>query len=166
VTQVATPGPSILPASSDERRRALAIKLTVLARHMWLTFDQRADKIGLTRAKWSVVAEVASNPGATQRNIAAALQVTDVTAGRLIDRLCAEGFLERNPDPEDRRAYRVYTLPPAEPLLKELGMLADEHQRLAFAGLEEADLAELETLLDTISRNVGNGRGKPQGAAG
>ena len=147
-------------APSDERRRALAIKLTVLARQLWLTFDQRADKVGLTRAKWSVVVEVARNPGSTQRSIAAKLQVTDVTAGRLIDRLCAEGYLERHPDPEDRRAYRVFPTAPVQPLMEELSTLADEHSRLAFAGLDEADLAELERLLDRIARNVETGRGR------
>jgi MarR family transcriptional regulator for hemolysin len=139
---------------SAERRRALAIKLTVLARQLWLTFDQRADKIGMTRAKWSVVAAASRTPGATQRNIAARLQVTDVTAGRLIDRLCAEGFLERHEDPEDRRAYRVYPTAPAKPLMDQLGGLADAHARQAFAGLTEKDLATLEKLLDVISRNV------------
>jgi MarR family transcriptional regulator for hemolysin len=146
---------------SDEQARALAIKLTVLARQLWHTFDQRAEKIGLTRAKWSVVAEVAKTPGATQRGVAAALQVSDVTAGRLIDRLCAEGFLERHEDPQDRRAYRVYTKPPAEPLLEALSALAEAHTGQAFAGFDGADLAELERLLDAISRNVGEARGKP-----
>jgi MarR family transcriptional regulator for hemolysin len=143
------------------RRRALAIKLTVLARQLWLSFDHRADKIGLTRAKWSVVAEASRNPGATQRSIAAALQVTDVTAGRLIDRLCAEGYLERHPDPEDRRAYRVFPTDPAQPLMEELSVLADAHAAQAFANLGEADLDRLERLIDAIARNVETDRAKP-----
>jgi MarR family transcriptional regulator for hemolysin len=145
---------------SAERKRELAIKLTVLARQLWLTFDQSADKIGMTRAKWSVVAAVSHTPGVTQRNIAARLQVTDVTAGRLIDRLCAEGFLERHEDPEDRRAYRVYPTAPAKPLMDQLGVLADAHATQAFAGFDEADLATLETMLDAVSRNVTSRREK------
>ena len=41
------------------------MKLTVIARQLWLDFDQDAEKIGLTRAKWSVVAEANRDPGAT-----------------------------------------------------------------------------------------------------
>jgi MarR family transcriptional regulator for hemolysin len=145
---------------SAERKRELAIKLTVLARQLWLTFDQRADKIGMTRAKWSVVAAASRTPGATQRNIATRLQVTDVTAGRLIDRLCAEGFLERHEDPEDRRAYRVYPTAPAKPLMDQLSQLADQHARQAFAEFDEADLDRLEALLDAVSRNVSSERDK------
>jgi MarR family transcriptional regulator for hemolysin len=152
--------PDLTPTRSDDRRQALSVKLTVLARQLWLTFDQRAEKIGLTRAKWSLVAEVSRHPGATQRAIAAKLQVTDVTAGRLIDRLCAEGYLERHEDPEDRRAYRVYPTPPTEPLMDQLQALAHEHSSQAFSGFTDEDLSKLEGYIDAISRNVTNGRAK------
>jgi MarR family transcriptional regulator for hemolysin len=152
-----SPTPVNMP---DDPRRHLAAKLTVLARQLWLTFDQRAEKIGLTRAKWSLVAEVANNPGSTQRAIAAKLQVTDVTAGRLIDRLCAEGYLERHEDPGDRRAYRVYPTAPAKPLMDQLQTLANSHALQAFAGFEDEDLTRLAGYLETIARNVGHERAK------
>jgi MarR family transcriptional regulator for hemolysin len=143
------------PPAIDERKKALAMKLTVIARQLWLEFDQDAERIGLTRAKWSVVAEANRDPGATQRSIATRLQVTDVTAGRLIDRLCAEGLLERHENPEDRRAYRVYPTAPAQPMLAKLQELATDHARDAFAGFDEAELAQLDSLLESLSRNLG-----------
>jgi MarR family transcriptional regulator for hemolysin len=143
----------------DEQKKALAIKLTVLARQLWLTFDQEAERIGLTRAKWSVVAEANRDPGATQRNIAMRLQVTDVTAGRLIDRLCAEGLLERHENPEDRRAYRVYPTAPAQPILARLQDLATVHAREAFTGFSDDQLAEFDEMLEAIARNLGKMRG-------
>jgi MarR family transcriptional regulator for hemolysin len=143
------------PPATDEQKKALAMKLTVIARQLWLEFDQDAEKIGLTRAKWSVVAEANRDPGATQRMIATRLQVTDVTAGRLIDRLCAEGLLERHENPEDRRAYRVYPTEPAQPMLAKLQELATDHAREAFAGFDEDQLAQLDSLLDSLARNLG-----------
>ena len=157
---VVTPKPSAAAQAPYGRKKTLAMKLTVLARQLWLTFDQRAEKIGLTRAKWSLVAEVANNPGATQRSIAAKLQVTDVTAGRLIDRLCAEGYLERHEDPEDRRAYRVYPTEPAKPLTDQLQVLTARHAQEAFAGFSDEDLERFEAYLEAVTRNVGGGRGK------
>ncbi|CAN7542793.1 MarR family transcriptional regulator [Phenylobacterium sp. LjRoot225] len=151
--------PTVASSPLDERKMAMGVKLTVIARQLWLDFDQDAEKIGLTRAKWSVVAEANRAPGATQRMIAMRLQVTDVTAGRLIDRLCAEGLLERHENPEDRRAYRVYPTEKAQPVLAQLQELAASHAREAFAGFQTEDLAELEGLLDAISRNLGKTRG-------
>jgi MarR family transcriptional regulator for hemolysin len=132
----------------------LGAKLTVLSRQLWLNFDQGVERAGLTRAKWSLIAAVARAPGTTQRVIATMLQVTEVTAGRMIDRLCADGYLERREDPQDRRAYRVHLTPAARPVLDQMSQTATIHTNAAFAGLEEEDLAKLEDILEIMSKNI------------
>jgi MarR family transcriptional regulator for hemolysin len=136
------------------QKRAIGRKLAVISRQLWLRFDQRVQSSGLTRAKWSLIAAVAVNPGATQRLIAGRLEVTEVTAGRLIDRLCADGLLERRENPNDRRGYCVFLTPAAQPLLQTMGEVARVHEDEAFAGIDDQDLELLDKLLDTISRNV------------
>lgn len=127
---------------------------------MRTTFDQRVEPLGLTGAKWTVIAVVASQPGATQRTIASALDVTEVTAGRLIDRLCEAGHLERRLDPEDRRAYRIYLTKSAAPLLKQLAQVAAVCESEAFAGFSAADLKRLDGYLEKILQNIAKPRGK------
>ena len=58
----------------------------MVARHLRQGFDQSVERSGVTRAKWTLIAAVARIPGATQRKIAEALEVKEITAGRLIDR--------------------------------------------------------------------------------
>jgi MarR family transcriptional regulator for hemolysin len=128
--------------------------LTVIARQLRMTFDKSAERSGLTRAKWTLIAAVARNPGATQRTIAEALEVREITAGRLIDRLCNEGYLKRRENPSDRRAYCVYLTPAAQPLLDRLEEIAKSREAEIFAELEVEDLEKLDALLDVISRNL------------
>ncbi len=136
------------------RKRSVALKLTVVARQLRLSFDQAVERSGLTRAKWHLIVAVARNPGATQRLIAEALEVREITAGRLIDRLCNEGYLKRRESPNDRRAYCVYLTPAAQPLLDKLEELAKIHEKQIFAGFADQDLEKLDELLELISRNV------------
>src|SRR4030081_3781898 len=136
------------------RKRSVALKLTVVARQLRVTFDQSAERSGLTRAQWTLIAAVARNPGATQRLIAEALEVREITAGRLIDRLCDEGYLRRDENPSDRRAYCVYLTPAAQPLLDKLDELAKLHEAAIFAGFEADDLEGLEALLDAVARTL------------
>ena len=143
---------------SDDRKKSVASKLGVIARQLWMNFGQRVEKLGVTRAKWTLIAAVAREPGATQRTIATLLQVTEATAGRLIDRLCTDGYLERRENPGDRRSYRIYLTPAAQPVLERLGDVASVHLNEAFVGLSDKDLAKLELLLDAISRNIGPSR--------
>jgi len=143
-----------LTIAPTTKKRAIALKLAVLARQLRLSFDQEVEQSGLTRAKWHLIATVARHPGATQRIIAAALEVREITAGRLIDRLCAEGYLKRGENPNDRRAYSVYLTPKAQPLLDKLDEIAKVHEAHLFAGLENEDLDRLDALLEAISRNL------------
>ena len=130
----------------------------MVARQLRVTFDQSVEQSGLTRAKWTLIAAVARNPGATQRVIAEALEVREITAGRLIDRLCDEGYLRREANPSDRRAYCLYLTPVAQPVLDTLDELAKIHEAAIFAGFDTEDLERLEILLDTISRNLSDFR--------
>lgn len=130
------------------------MKLSVVARQLRVTFDQAAEQSGLTRAQWHLIAAVARNPGVTQRTIAEALEVREITAGRLVDRLCDDGYLRREESPHDRRAYSVYLTPTAQPVLDKLDALAKVHEAAIFAGFAPGDVDKLDALLDTISHNL------------
>lgn len=136
------------------RKRDVGLKLTVVARRLRQGFDQSVERSGLTRAKWTLIAVVAQRPGATQRILAEELQVREITVGRLIDRLCAEGYLKRRPHPKDGRAYCVYLAPAAQPVLDTLNELARAHEAVVFAGFNDDDLEKLHALLDAVERNL------------
>jgi DNA-binding MarR family transcriptional regulator len=132
--------------------------LSIVARQLRVTFDQSAEASGLTRAQWHLIAVVSRVPGATQRTIAEALEVREITAGRLVDRLCEEGYLRRDENPSDRRAYSVYLTSAAQPLLDKLDELAKVHEGWIFAGFETEELEKIDVFLERISRNLADFR--------
>jgi DNA-binding MarR family transcriptional regulator len=157
---VTTAAKTQTPTARDERKRAIGLKLAAINRKLLQQFNRSVELSGMSRAKWTLIAAVSRIPGATQRQIATALDVTEVTAGRLIDRLCEDGYLERHANPEDRRSYNVFLTDAAHPVLERLGELVAVHTDKAFAGLDEEDLAKLDAFLEVISRNIGATRGQ------
>ena len=143
---------------SVNHRRGIGLKTAVIARQMRQRFDERVEQIGVTRAKWMLIATVASNLGVTQREIAAKLEVSDVTAGRMIDRVCADGLIERRENPQDRRAYRIFLTPKAQPVIDRLTTAAEAYERDMFACLDERELATLDALLDKLAAHLGSAR--------
>ncbi len=139
-------------------RRGIGLKMTVLARQMRQRFDERVEQMGVTRAKWVLIAAVASNPGSTQRELAAKLEMSDVTAGRMIDRVCADGLIERLENPQDRRAYRVCLTAAAQPLLKKVAAAAAIYEAEMFSSMDEAELETLDALLDKLALHIGGAR--------
>ena len=124
-------------------------------------FDASVGAIGITRSQWTTIVVVSGKPGATQREIAEILEMSEASAGRVIDRLCADGMLERRPKPDDRRAHTVWLTPAATPVLETLGKVAAGHESTVFAGLDEAEMDTLERLLGKVYANVTARKGEP-----
>jgi MarR family transcriptional regulator for hemolysin len=135
-------------------RRDIALRLTVLARLLRSDFDRHVDHVGLTRSQWSLIAVVARRPGSTQRNIAELLEMSEASAGRLIDRLEADGVLERRELEGDRRARAVFLTEAANPLLETMSEMAQRREERWFRGLSSEQLEHLRELLDQLYCNM------------
>jgi MarR family transcriptional regulator, transcriptional regulator for hemolysin len=136
-----------------EVRRNIGIRMTVLARLIRNDFDRRVAAISLSRSKWTLIAAVARKPGVNQRAIAEMLEMSEVSAGRLIERLVKEGMVERRPSEGDRRAFCIYLTPAARPVLDQLAEVAREAEEQVFEGMSQD---ELETLLAGLDKLYGN----------
>lgn len=97
--------------------RDVLILLHDVARIMRTRFDQWARTYGMTRAQGIILTRLDRQPGLSQNELAMICEVEPITVGRLVDRLEARGFLERRPDPADRRIRRLHLLPAAAPVL-------------------------------------------------
>ncbi|HEY1245397.1 MAG TPA: MarR family transcriptional regulator [Hyphomicrobiaceae bacterium] len=111
--------------------------------------DKRARAYGMTRAQWAVLARLQREPGITQSRLASLTDVEPITIGRLVDRLEANGLIERRPDPEDRRIWRLSLTPKSAPILKQFAAFRRElHDEMA----EGLEARELDTLVDCLQR--------------
>jgi MarR family transcriptional regulator for hemolysin len=72
-----------------------------------------------------------------------------IAVGRVIDRLQAAGFVERRPDPKDRRAWRLHTTEQARSVVDDMEVIARGLRKDATFGI---DFDELEQALAVISR--------------
>jgi MarR family transcriptional regulator, transcriptional regulator for hemolysin len=73
--------------------------------------------------------------------------VEPITVGRLVDRLEARGFLERRPDPSDRRIRRLHLLPAAAPILAAIQGYKVALENYVTDGLDES---VQEALIDAL----------------
>lgn len=135
--------------------RDIGLRLSAVARMLRQEFDRTVAELGITRSQWTMIVVVARRPGATQREIAEVLDVSEASAGRLIDRLCADGLLERHEHPDDRRARVVSVTDKARPLLEKLSDLGRSNEQRVFRDFSEAELDSLSNLLDKLYRTLG-----------
>lgn len=117
-------------------------------------FNQRAlTHLGLTRGQCRIMGYLARHEGINQAGLADLLEIKPMTLVRQIDRMEEDGWIERRPDPGDRRARRLVLTEKARPLLARILDVSTEVRREAFADLSEQ---EGRTLIELLRRVHGN----------
>jgi MarR family transcriptional regulator, transcriptional regulator for hemolysin len=118
--------------------------------------DKEAARFGITRAQWAVLAKVERNEGMKQTELAEQMEMQPITLTRLIDKLCASGWVERRGDETDRRVNRLYLRKTGRQLLAKLSGLRSELTATALDGIAPADAHRLLAQLEQIKENVRN----------
>ncbi len=142
--------------------REIGFTIVDVARMLKTYADQRSRQFGISRAQWGVLCRLDRSEGLKQSELAELLDLQPISLTRLLDRLAKVGLIERRPDPNDRRANRLYLTPAARPLLEQLAGLGRDMMEHVLAGLEIATserlLRDLEVMKDNlraaISRNA------------
>ena len=139
----------------EDLTRNYGFLLSDVSRLMRTAYDRRVRKLGLTRSQWWVLNQLFRNPGVNQSELAEILEVQKPTLGRLLDRMEAKGWVRREQDAADRRAWRVHLTQAAEPAMRELRDAAAELRRDALAGLSAAERERFVDTLLAIKANLG-----------
>jgi DNA-binding MarR family transcriptional regulator len=134
--------------------RSLGFLIHDVSRLLRKRFDRRAQRLGLTRAQWAVIAHLHRCEGVNQTTLADVMDVQKITLARLVDRLEQDGWVQRRPDPEDRRANRLYLTGKVAPMWERMRRLAGEIFEEALAGLAPPERDELIDRLLAVKRNL------------
>lgn len=146
----------------------IGVVISDVARLLRTEFDRRVRRLGITRGQWLVLTRLHRRPGASHSELAEMMEVEKATAGRMIDRLVANGWVERRAKPGDRRVKRVYLTPEAERVHKRIWRVAEDTVETALADLSARESKQLFALLQRVKETLvtsGNGAAKASGVA-
>lgn len=126
-------------------------------------FNERVTHLGLTQAQWRALAHLSRNEGLNQVTLADILDVQPITVARLIDKLVVIELVERRPDPNDRRAQRLFLTTKAAGVLAQIWEVADE---IYAEILKDMTTEERETLINLLTRvQTNTGKMMPRGTS-
>jgi MarR family transcriptional regulator for hemolysin len=128
--------------------------ITDVSRLMRTVFERRVRATGLTRAQWLVIARLRRHPGLSQSEIADLLEIEKASAGRLIDRMQAKGWLQRRDDASDRRVNRLHLTPEAERLHAAIWPIAEATVDIALGDLSAEERRQLTKLMARVKSKL------------
>jgi DNA-binding MarR family transcriptional regulator len=136
-----------------DRQRNFGFLLKDLTRRYVQRFEQRASELSLTLPQCKALVRLEKNEGASQARLAELADVEPMAMVRILDRMEADGLLERRPDPNDRRARCLFLTSKAKALLDDIWHLGDLTRAELFAGVSRP---EREAFLDVLERIYAN----------
>ncbi|MFC3167431.1 MULTISPECIES: MarR family winged helix-turn-helix transcriptional regulator [Paracoccus] len=123
-----------------------------LMRVLRRSYDARAEAVGLTLSRARALTTLSRMDGATQADLAAALDIEAPTLKRQIDALERAGFVERRPAEGDGRKNALFLTARG----RDSGIVDFTRRMRAelVAGIPPADLAVAQSVLDRIADNI------------
>jgi DNA-binding MarR family transcriptional regulator len=152
---------------SKQRRLPILLRPEELAVRTWIqlvrTFnrmerrlEQVLERHDLSIPQFDILATLGFEQGITQQELAERLLVTKGNICGMIDRMEANGWVERRPDPLDRRANRLFLTRRGK---TRLGRTTPDEQALVkeiMGALKPAELQTLYQLLDRLDEAAGD----------
>ena len=131
--------------SGDDAREGIRLGFLIhdVSRMRRSSYDQFMKPLGITRAQWWVLAHLSRHDGMMQTQLADVLEVGKASLGDVIEGLETAGWVDRRPDPSDKRAKRVYLTRPAQTLIKRMTKMEHEFDSQILTDLSPAERTDM-----------------------
>lgn len=153
----ATPDDGALSLSASDTSRdgiRLGFLIHDVSRMRRSAYDQFMKPLGITRAQWWVLAHLSRHDGMMQTQLADVLEVGKASLGDVIESLEGAGWVQRRPDPADKRAKRVYLTKPAQTLIKRMTVMENDFNSQILSDLGHEEITDLIRVLVKIKHAI------------
>lgn len=147
--------------SDFDLNRSFGFVLYETARLLAKRFDQRAKGLGLSRAQCQLLAYLVYHEGINQTGLADLLEIEPISLARLIDRMEQSGWVERRPDPNDRRAWQLFVTEKLKPVFTEMVEIGQEVRAEALNGFSAAERDQVMALMLRVRSNLSDKSAEP-----
>jgi MarR family transcriptional regulator for hemolysin len=127
-------------------------------------FEERARELGLTLPQCRALVYLSRSEGLCQAELAGFAEIDPMTMVRILDRMELDGWVERRPDPNDRRARSLHLKPKSKPLLEAIDRLSSATRDEALVGFSKQEADQLMAALEKVRRNIASLHPLPESA--
>ena len=108
----------------------------------------------ITIDQWLVLKTLEESPASTQQELAVNVFKDLASITRILDLLIDKGYLTREPDPADRRRFKLTITKDGLKILDSVQPLIHSNRAAALKGISKADIRQLQEILDKLIANT------------
>jgi DNA-binding MarR family transcriptional regulator len=136
----------------------LAFLLAQVGGHAASQFAERLAVLQLTPPDAGILRLLGISAGVSQQELSGKLGIHPSRLVAILDELERRGFVQRNPNMNDRRQHALHLTEDGRKVLDEIGLIGRQHQKALCAALSHA---ERETLAELLHKIAGEQRLTP-----
>jgi DNA-binding MarR family transcriptional regulator len=141
--------------ADDERFYFL---LTAASHRMRVVADRRClERVGITAAQAGAMWAIEERPGATQRDVAQALNLVESAVTTMVGRLLEAGMVKRTRSKTDARAWTVSVTPKGRKALAEIAAELEDFDADMLAGVSVQQRKAMGSGLRKVLANANTG---------
>lgn len=134
--------------------RNVGFLVSDIARLIGVEYNRIMKPMGLTTPQFRMIMQLQRQDGVTQSHLANILAVGKVSTSSLIDRLEQSGWIERRPDPNDRRSNLIYLTDKGNDIEARMLATGKSLTKQTLKNLNREQRSTLIDLLATVKANL------------
>ena len=132
----------------------IAFMMDRTSRDYQVFFDHEMAELNLTRSQWLLLTQLSFVDGSNQKELADLMGIDKSALGRLALKLEEKGWLRRELDDSDGRAYKLFISDKARPLVRGLVDMLLEETESSLRGFSAQETEALRGYMSRIQANI------------
>jgi DNA-binding MarR family transcriptional regulator len=138
--------------SNDEN--SIGKWISILNRHCHAYIAKRLKEYNIGSGQYVFIITLYKNNGISQDKLSELLNIDKGTTARAIKKLEEEGYVRREDDPADKRAYKLYATEKAFAIKPVICEVLKDANKILSKGFTDEDKAIARRLLEKMSKNA------------
>lgn len=134
--------------------REILREIGMIARALDSISNIEFKEIDLTKGQYLYVVRICENPGIIQEKLAEMIKVDRTTAARAIKKLEMNGFIEKKPDPINKKNKKLFPTEKGYQVYPIIKRENDYSNSIALEGFSESEMETIFNLLQRVRKNV------------
>jgi DNA-binding MarR family transcriptional regulator len=139
-------------AEAERAPRSVGFLISQLGFFSSKRFMEALKPVGIDPREFLLMRFVAASEGQSQQALAERMAIPASRMVALVDHLEEAGFLERRPDPEDRRVRGLHLTRKGRTVLERAGKIAIDYETKLCAGINREEREQLIDLLQKLQK--------------
>ena len=140
----------------DSNEHSIARWVSILYRYGQSYVSKKAEAYNIGSGQCIVLLALFKGDGINQKQLSEYLKIDKASIAKAVQRLVKEGYLSRETDDNDKRAYRVYLTKKAWDIETTLFEVISKWENVLSSGLSETEQDTFLRLLRKMAENASN----------